>query len=73
VHTIAGHLVPNLTAYRVTFLVAALVALLGVPSALSITDVDAERTRVDPRLRRAVARVAPTTAPAGEPAAEPVA
>lgn len=73
VHTIAGHLVPNLTAYRVTFLVAALVALLGVPSALSIKDVDAERTRVDPRLRRAVARVAPTTAPSGEPAPEPVA
>jgi hypothetical protein len=67
VHTVAGHLVPNLSAYRITFLVAAAVALLGVPAALSIKDVDAERTRVDPRLRRATQPVAPVAAPAGEP------
>jgi EmrB/QacA subfamily drug resistance transporter len=48
VHLVAGHLVANLTAYRVAFLVAAGVALLAVPCALSIRDSDAART-IPPR------------------------
>jgi EmrB/QacA subfamily drug resistance transporter len=71
VQVVAGHLAPHLAAYRVTFLVAAAIALLGVAAALTVKDVDAERTRVDPRLRRAAAPVVPvgpTTAPVSEPA-----
>jgi EmrB/QacA subfamily drug resistance transporter len=48
VHLVAGHPVANLTAYRVAFLVAAAVALLAVPCALSIRDSDAART-IPPR------------------------
>jgi EmrB/QacA subfamily drug resistance transporter len=44
IHLVAGHPVANLTAYRVAFLVAAAVALLAVPCALSIRDSDAART-----------------------------
>jgi EmrB/QacA subfamily drug resistance transporter len=44
IHLMAGHPVANLTAYRVAFLVAAAVALLAVPCALSIRDSDAART-----------------------------
>jgi EmrB/QacA subfamily drug resistance transporter len=40
-HRVAGHEVPNLTAYRITFLVAAAVSLAGVAAALSIHDADA--------------------------------
>jgi len=69
VHMVAGHLVPNLTAYRITFLVAAAVALIGVVPALSIHDADAESTRVDPRLRKAAPAVAPATVAAPEPVA----
>jgi EmrB/QacA subfamily drug resistance transporter len=43
-HMVAGHLVANLTAYRIAFLVAAAVCLLAVPYALSIRDSDAART-----------------------------
>jgi EmrB/QacA subfamily drug resistance transporter len=43
-HVVDGHMVANLTAYRVAFLVAAAVALLAVPCALSIRDSDAART-----------------------------
>jgi EmrB/QacA subfamily drug resistance transporter len=43
-HVVDGHLAANLTAYRVAFLVAAAVALLAVPCALSIRDSDAART-----------------------------
>ncbi|MDQ6730722.1 MAG: multidrug efflux MFS transporter [Actinomycetota bacterium] len=50
VHVVSGHLTPNLTAYRVTFLVAAAIALVGAAAALSIKDVDAEQTMVNPRL-----------------------
>jgi EmrB/QacA subfamily drug resistance transporter len=48
IHLVAGHPVANLTAYRVAFLVAAAVALLAVPCALSIRDSDAART-IPPR------------------------
>jgi hypothetical protein len=44
VHLVGGHAAANLTAYRVAFLVAAAVALLAVPCALSIRDRDAART-----------------------------
>jgi len=44
VHLVGGHAVANLTAYRIAFLVAAAVCLLGVPCALSIRDRDAART-----------------------------
>jgi EmrB/QacA subfamily drug resistance transporter len=66
VHAVAGHLAPNLTAYRITFLAAAGMALIGVIAALSINDGDAARTMVDPRLRKAAAAslaAAPAPAP----------
>jgi len=44
VHVVAGHLAPDLTSYRVAFLVAAAFSLLAVPCALSIRDSDAART-----------------------------
>jgi EmrB/QacA subfamily drug resistance transporter len=47
-HVVDGHAAANLTAYRVAFLVAAAVALLAVPCALSIRDSDAART-IPPR------------------------
>jgi EmrB/QacA subfamily drug resistance transporter len=59
-HHIAGHLVANLTAYRITFLVAAATALLGVPASLTIHDADAAKTMVD---RRKHAQPQPLTAP----------
>lgn len=43
-HAVAAHVVPDLTAYRVAFLVAALVALSGVPVALTINDAEAANT-----------------------------
>ncbi len=68
-HVVAGHLAPNLTAYRITFLVAAAIALIGVAVALSINDADAARTMVNPRLRGA----RPPAAPAVTPATDPIA
>jgi MFS family permease len=59
VHLVAGHAAPNLTAYRVPFLVAAAVCLLAVPCALTIRNSDAARTI--PRRRGAH----PAEAPAG--------
>ena len=54
-HVVAGHETANLTAYRVTFLVAAAICLAGVASALSIRDADAAATiPVRRRQRRAV-------------------
>jgi len=65
----AGHLASNLTAYRVTFLVAASISLIGVAAALSIKDVDAGRTMVNPRLRKAGPPPTPTATPSPEPVA----
>jgi EmrB/QacA subfamily drug resistance transporter len=48
-HQIAGRVVTNFTAYRITFLVAAAAALLGVISSLTINDAEAAQTMVDPR------------------------
>jgi EmrB/QacA subfamily drug resistance transporter len=52
-HRVAGHEVANLAAYRITFLVAAAVCLVGLASALSIRDADAAAT-IPARRRRAV-------------------
>jgi MFS family permease len=43
-HEVAGHLTPNLTAYRVAFGVAAAFALVGVAFAARISDADAAHT-----------------------------
>ena len=52
---VAGHEVANLAAYRITFLVAAAVCLVGLASALSIRDADAAATIPARRRLRAVA------------------
>jgi hypothetical protein len=44
VHLVAGHAVPNLTAYRVAFVVAAAICLSAVVWSLSIRDADAAAT-----------------------------
>jgi hypothetical protein len=66
VHVVAGHLAPNLAAYRITFLVAGSIALIGVAAALSINDADAARTMVDPRLRRSQPAAARAPTPASD-------
>jgi EmrB/QacA subfamily drug resistance transporter len=43
-HHVAGHLAANLTAYRVAFVAAALIALAGVGAAVTINDADAAHT-----------------------------
>jgi EmrB/QacA subfamily drug resistance transporter len=43
-HLVAGHAAANLTAYRIAFLVAAAICLLGLFPALRINDADAART-----------------------------
>jgi hypothetical protein len=67
VHVVAGHLAPNLAAYRITFLVAAAMALIGVFAALAIRDGEAAGTMVNPRLRTAATPIAPAAAAAPEP------
>jgi hypothetical protein len=67
---VAGHEVPNLAAYRITFLVAAAVCLAGLASALTIRDADAAATI--PARRNRAAGPAPSAqqaAAAGESAA----
>jgi EmrB/QacA subfamily drug resistance transporter len=44
-HLVAGHLVANLTAYRIAFVAAAAVCLCALASSLSIRDADAASTR----------------------------
>jgi EmrB/QacA subfamily drug resistance transporter len=70
VHLVAGHVVANLTAYRITFLVAAGAAALGVFASLRIRDADAAQTMVNPRDRKRAASAPPATGGA-PPAAEP--
>jgi len=60
VHLAAGHAVANLTAYRVAFLVAAVIALSAVACSLSIRDADAAATIP-------VRRGRPDIEPAAEP------
>jgi len=43
-HAVSGHVVPNVTAYRVAFLVAAAFCAAALPAAASIVDSDAART-----------------------------
>jgi EmrB/QacA subfamily drug resistance transporter len=64
-HEVAGHLAPNLTAYRVAFLAAVAFALLAIPCALTIRDSDAAKT-IPPRRGR---RPAPPAAGSHEPVA----
>jgi len=52
-HLVAGHEVANLTAYRITFLVAAAIALLATGPSLSIKDADAAATIVRRKRRGA--------------------
>ncbi len=59
-HLVGGHAVANLTAYRVAFLVAAVICVLGLFPALRISDADAARTipaRRKSRSERAAERV----------------
>jgi type VI protein secretion system component VasK len=44
VHLVGGHTAANLTAYRLAFLVAAAICLVGLTSALRISDAAAART-----------------------------
>jgi EmrB/QacA subfamily drug resistance transporter len=53
VHVVGGHPVANLTAYRIAFLVAAAVALIGTACSLRIRDADAARTIPQRRSRQA--------------------
>jgi EmrB/QacA subfamily drug resistance transporter len=71
-HVVDGHTAANLAAYRVAFLVAAAVALLAVPCALSIRDADAART-IPGRLgaKLAEASAGPVRDSAGGPAESP--
>ncbi len=62
VHVVGGHLVANLTAYRVAFVVAAAVALLGAACALTISDSDAART-IPVRKQRPAVLAPPDAAP----------
>ena len=62
VHIVGGHPVPNLTAYRVAFVVAAAVALIATACSLTIRDSDAART-IPQRKSRAAARGQLDTAP----------
>jgi MFS family permease len=64
IHLVAGHVVANLTAYRITFLVAAGAALLGVFASLRIRDADAAQTMVNPRDRKLGRPAAPGRASA---------
>lgn len=68
-HHVDGHVVANLTAYRVTFLAAAAFALVGVAVALTIHDSDARSTIPIRRARRKLAAEgvsASLTAPSAE-------
>ena len=43
-HAVSGHVVPNVTAYRIAFLVAAAFCTAALPAAAAIVDSDAART-----------------------------
>jgi EmrB/QacA subfamily drug resistance transporter len=64
---VGGEVVANLTAYRVTFLVAAVICLLGIGCALSIRDSDAANTIPQRRRRQQVVnRPSPELVPAAD-------
>jgi len=56
VHVVAGHSVPNLTAYHAAFVATAVVALIGSAVALTIKDADASATMVRRGARRPARR-----------------
>ena len=59
-HHVNGHVAPNLGAYRVAFVAAALIALAGIVPALTINDAEAANTMPERRrARRAGAERAP--------------
>ena len=61
-HRVAGHVAANLGAYHAAFLAAAAIALLALPVALTISDLDAAATIVRrPRRGRTVAATATGT------------
>ncbi len=64
-HPVAGHVVPNVTAYRIAFLVAAGFCAAALPAAGSIVDSDAARTI--PGWTRRMADRAGRPAPPEEP------
>ncbi len=71
VHLVGGQLAANLTAYRVAFLVAAAICLLGIPAAQRISDADAARTipaRRPSRSERAAERSGRAGESDGQPA-----
>ncbi len=69
VHAVAGHPEPNLTAYRVAFLVAAAFAIMAAGFAVLIRDADAAQT-IPGRARRKVAEGADAHAADGALAAD---
>ena len=64
-HLVAGHEVANLTAYRITFLVAAAFCLAGIAVALTIHDADAAES-IPPRRSRRRAQPLPEPGPASQ-------
>jgi EmrB/QacA subfamily drug resistance transporter len=70
VHIVGGHAVANLTAYRLAFLVAAAICLLGLTSALRIKDSDAARSIPARRASRSV-RAAEREEQAAQSGAQP--
>ena len=66
-HQVAGHVAPNLNAYRAAFIAAAVIALIGVAAALTINDAEAAHT-IPARRRRLRGRRHPSAdTPADEP------
>jgi EmrB/QacA subfamily drug resistance transporter len=66
-HHVNGHVAPNLEAYRVAFVAAALIALAGIAAALTINDAEAANTMPE---RRRARRAGPERAPADAAADE---
>jgi EmrB/QacA subfamily drug resistance transporter len=54
-HVVDGHLATNFTAYHVTFLVAAVMCLGGIPWSLAVSDTEAAHTIPERRPKRAPA------------------
>jgi EmrB/QacA subfamily drug resistance transporter len=52
-HVVAGHSVPNLWAYHLAFIIAAVIAAASIPAALTIVDADAASTIVARHRRQA--------------------
>jgi EmrB/QacA subfamily drug resistance transporter len=69
-HQVNGHQVANLTAYRITFLAAAAVAVLGAAVALTIRDADAAES-IPPRRSRRARQALPSPAPPARPSPNP--